>query len=430
MEKRNKSGGAAFLKKLFLKNLGIKIVALVFATILWGVVLTVKNPDRIKVLANVPVSFEGNSDLLNRNLVVRGNPLKELGNITVRVRTPITNYMQLNADQVSAYVSLNKVTAPGKWSLPVYAEATVGRNDTRAEAWTPDKVTVEIDTLQSKPVPVEPYYEGTVPDGYWAASAELSRSYVDIRGPKQDVERVSRAICKIQMTDRRQSYNDAVAVTLLDAGGNEMDSALFLGTPPSVTVKMAVSPKKTVPIDVTGSLLGADNLPSNYQIFACDATPETADIIGDAQTLASISSLTLSGLDVAGKKESIHQKAALNVPQGVTVLGNVTEAEVFVDIREKTSKQSFEAVPIQIRSLGNRLKATLSMETTNISVEGRVSLVDLLNRNDVQAFVNLNGLKEGVYNLNVSIYLRDDETTLELTSASSVGTVTVTIAKK
>ena len=132
---------------------------------------------------------------------------------------------------------------------------------------------------------------------------------------------------------------------------------------------------------------------------------------------------------MAGKKESIHQKVAFNVPQGVTILGGVNEAEVFVDIREKTSKKSFETVPIEARGLGKKLKATLSQETANISVEGRVSLVDLLNRNDVQAFVDLNGLKEGTYTLNVGIYLRDDETTLELTSVSSVGSVTVTIGK-
>ena len=186
MEKRNEPGKAgAFLKKLFLKNLGIKIASLVFATILWGVVLTVQNPNRVKPLTNVPVSFEGSSDLLNRNLVVRGNPLKELGNITVRVSTPITNYMQLNADQISAYISLNKVTAAGTWSLPVNASVSVRPTDTRVESVEPEKVTVEIDTLMTKTVPVEPYYEGTVPDGYWAANAELGRSYVDISGPSR-----------------------------------------------------------------------------------------------------------------------------------------------------------------------------------------------------------------------------------------------------
>ena len=111
------------------------------------------------------------------------------------------------------------------------------------------------------------------------------------------------------------------------------------------------------------------------------------------------------------------------------VLGGATEVEVFVDIREKTNKKSFEEVPIEARELGKGLKATFSKETTDISVEGRISLVDLLSRNDVQAYVDLKGYKEGSYTLYVNVYLNDDETTLELTSVSSVAMIQVTISK-
>lgn len=431
MERENEPGKVGtFFKNFFLKNVSIKIISLVFATVLWGVVLTVQNPNRVKIIENVPVSFEGTSDLNNRNLVVRGKPLEELGGVTVRVSTPITNYMNLNADQVSAYVNLNRVTTPGNWDLQVNADIAGRPADTNVESSSPEKITVEIDTLMTKNVPVEARYPGSLPDGYWAANAELSSSSVNIRGPKTDVDRVTKAVCNIQLTDRRQSYNDAVAVVLLDENGNEMDSSFVLGNLPSVTVKMPVYPKKTVPVDVAGSLLGADNLPANYELFAAAATPATIDIAGDQAVLDSITSLKIPGLDVAGKRESIHQKAAIVVPENVLILGSTTEVEVFVDIREKTSKKDFEAVPIETRGLDRGLKATLSKDTTDISVEGRISLVDLLSRDDVEAYVDLTDLKEGSYDLYVSVYLKNDETTLELTSVSSVALIHVDITKK
>ncbi len=431
MERENEpSKVGTFLKNIFLKNVSIKIISLVFATVLWGVVLTVQNPNRVKVIENVPVIFEGTSDLNNRNLVVRGKPLEELGGVTVRVSTPITNYMDLNADRINAYVSLNRITAPGTVALPVEADISGRPANTSVEGKTPDKIMVEIDTLMAKNVPVEARYPGSLPDGYWAANAELSSSSVTIRGPKTDVDRVTKAICKIQLTDRKQSYNDAVAVVLVDENDNEMDSSLFLGNPPSVTVKMPVYPKKTVPVDIKGSLLGADNLPANYELFAATATPATIDIAGDQAVLDSITSLTIPGMDVAGRRESIHQKAAIVVPENVQILGSTTEVEVFVDIREKTSKKDFEAVPIEARNLGRGLKATLSKETTDISVQGRISLVDLLSRDDVEAYVDLKNLKEGTYEMYVSVYLKDDETTLELTSVSSVALIQVVISRK
>ncbi len=431
MERENDpSKVGTFFKNLFLKNVSIKIICLVFATVLWGVVLTVQNPNRVKVIENVPVSFEGTSDLNNRNLVVRGNPLGELGGVTVRVSTPITNYMDLNADQISAYVSLNRITTPGIYELQVYANVSGRPVDTSVESSNPEKISVEIDTLMTKNVPVEPVYPGSLPDGYWSAKAELSSSSVNITGPKKDVDRVTRAICKIQLTDRKQSYNDAVAVVPVDEFGNEMDSSLFSGNLPSVTVKMPVYPKKTVPVDIVGSLLGTDNLPANYELVAATATPATIDIAGDQAVLDSITSLKIPGLDVAGRRESIHQKPAIVVPENVLILGSTTEVEIFVDIREKTSKKDFEAVPIEIRGLDRGLKATLSKDTTDISVQGRISLVDLLNRDDVEAYVDLKDLKEGQYDMYVSVYLKNDETTLELTSVSSVALIHVDITKK
>ncbi len=431
MKNKNEAGKkvGTFLKNIFLKNLGVKIASLVFATVLWGIVLTLQNPNRIKTLQNVPISFAGEADLQARDLVVRGNPLSGMEGITVKVSTPITNYADLSVDHISASVSLNNVKSAGIWELPVNATVSARLSDTRVESVNPEKITVEVDVLATKTVPVEAYYEGTLPNGYWGAPAELSMSYVDIRGPKQDMEHVTRAICKIQMTDRKQSYNDAVTVTLLDENGNEMDSSLFLGSLPAVTVKMTVYPMKRVPVNVTGSLLGADNLPANYELYAATATPATLDIVGEASALEGINSLVLTGLDVAGQKESMHETLTVQVPEGVTLLGSNGEVEVFVDIREKTSSKRFESVPIVCKSLGKGLKATVSSENTDIDVSGRISLVDLLERNDVEAFVDLKGLKEGVYDLDVSVYLGNDETTLELTSVLSVSKVTVTISK-
>ncbi len=424
---------AEFSKVLLLKNLSIKIAALLLATVLWGIVLTVQNPNRIKVLPKVPVSFAlgGEADLLARDLVVRGNPLKELGGVSVRVSTPISTYMELNAEHVTASVSLNSVISPGIWTLPINASVSTRLVNTwvEREGINPDKVAVEIDTLMKKTVPVEAYYEGTLPSGYWADTAELSALKVDIRGPKQDVERASKAICTIQMNGRTQSYNDAVNVSLLDSEGEEIPSTYFIGSLPAVTVRMAVYSKKTVPVDVIGSLLGADNLPANYRLYAASSIPAVLDIIGDSEVLRGIDKLMLTGLDIAGKREPVHGKLAILLPEGVSILGNGGEAEVYVDIREKNSRKVFEAVPINAMGLERGYKVRLSDEITTISVEGRVTLVDSLERNDVNAYVDLKNLKEGTYNLHVSVRLVDEHTTEELTFIRSVAQVTVIIER-
>ena len=54
----------AAVKGFCTKNGAVKFVALLFAILLWGYVLTDQNPSRTKTVANVPTSFEGEAELL------------------------------------------------------------------------------------------------------------------------------------------------------------------------------------------------------------------------------------------------------------------------------------------------------------------------------------------------------------------------------
>ena len=60
----------ASFKGFFTRNLGLKIVALVFAILLWAYVLVALNPVRSKSIDDVPITLEGHTDLLSRNLIL------------------------------------------------------------------------------------------------------------------------------------------------------------------------------------------------------------------------------------------------------------------------------------------------------------------------------------------------------------------------
>ena len=71
--KRKMISSSALLNKLkgfFTRNLGLKIVALVFALLLWAYVLVALNPVRTKSINGVTITLEGYTDLLSRNLIL------------------------------------------------------------------------------------------------------------------------------------------------------------------------------------------------------------------------------------------------------------------------------------------------------------------------------------------------------------------------
>ena len=239
-------------------NAGLKILAFVFALLLWGYVLTQINPTRVKAVQDVRVSFEGESALQERGLVVRGNRDEILENVVVRVKTELTSYADLTANDVNASINLNTVSKTGSVTLPIRAYTSVGS----ADSVQPSTVTLEIDNLAVKNVPVEVNYEGSVPSGYWSGEPQLSRTEVEIKGAATDVNRIAKAVCTVSLAGRTQTFNEAVNLTLLDQNGEELSSDLFIGETPSITIKVRVLAEKTVPIDLESAILGTDSLPS------------------------------------------------------------------------------------------------------------------------------------------------------------------------
>ena len=86
--KRKMISSSALLNKLkgfFTRNLGLKIVALVFALLLWAYVLVALNPVRTKSINGVTITLEGYTDLLSRNLILVNS---DLGLADVEVTPP------------------------------------------------------------------------------------------------------------------------------------------------------------------------------------------------------------------------------------------------------------------------------------------------------------------------------------------------------
>lgn len=417
-----------WLKGAFTRNLGFKILALVFAMILWGYVLTQINPTRVKAVQEVLVSFDGENALMERGLVVRGNRDDILKDVTVKVKTELTQYADLSSDDVTATINLNTISKTGTVTLPIRAYTSVGSID----SVIPEKITLEIDSLAVKDVPVEVQYEGALPEGYWNDTPQLSASEVEIRGAATDVNRISKAVCVVPLTGRTESYNEAVMLKFVDSSGDEISSDFLIGENPSVTVRMRVLPKKTVPVNLDDAILGEDSLPAVYEIVEKKTVPETVTIVGSADALAGVTSVGVEGVDVSGRTESLHIVKKLKLPEGVETQSGSTEVEVYINIQEKQLTKTFQQLPVNVKGLGKKLRASLSVENVDVSLTGRMTLVNAVSEDELSVEVDVTDLGEGTYQLPLTLEMSNktylQEITAQLTSGQSmVASVMVTI---
>lgn len=423
--KIDKRAVLAGLKNFFTKNTALKVIALMFAVLLWGYVLTDQKPVRTKIIPEVTTSFDGEAELIAQGFCVRGDRSEILQDVSVTVRAQITNYAYISANTINATISLRNISEAREYELPV--QATVSSSLGTVQSISPSTVTVEIDTLVTKTIPVTTSFTGSLPDGYWADTDALSAtSKLDITGPKTDISNITRAECVVDLTDRTSTIYSTFDVVFYDKNDEVVSSDIIVGTLPTSTVRLPIYPMKNVPVDVEGSLVGADNLAANHEIVKAVATPDTVRLVGDQDVLDGIDSILLSPIAVNGMNTTTTVESELIVPDGTRLLDD-TSVSVLLEVREMVISQTFEQLEVEVYGQTKKTDVTLDTSTVDLTVEGRYSLVSVLMRSDVNVMVDVTGLAAGSYDLPLSVLVRDETATVELTTTLSVEQVHVTI---
>lgn len=399
------------LKSFFTKNIAIKVLSLMFAILLWGYVLMTQNPPRVKTVTDVTVSIEGEADLTTRKLTLRGDRAALLEDVSVRVRTELISYADISADDITASINLSRITSTGKHTVRIHAKSSSGD----VVSVSPSEIEVEIDTLTTRNIPIEIHEEGELPEGYWAGDVQLDSATVLLEGPGTDLAKIVKAVGTIDLTNRTESLNQSIMLALYDKEGNVVESSILFGGMPTVVAKQEILPSKLVPIDVDGAIIGREELPENFEIASYGTSLESTlvRIVGDADVIQKIESLSLEPVDVTGCTESIQQELAINVPEGVRIIG-ADSVNLQVTIREKTAVLELTELPIEIVGLARKQTATLSQELANVTFSGRVSLLAGITRGDVKVYADVTGLAAGTHDVKLALQIDGEDVPSDL----------------
>ena len=362
-------------------------------------------------MTDVTVSIEGEADLTTRKLTLRGDRAALLEDVSVRVRTELTSYADISADDITASINLSRITSTGKHTVRIHAKSSSGD----VVSVSPSEIEVEIDTLTTRNIPIEIHEEGELPEGYWAGDVQLDSATVLLEGPGTDLAKIVKAVGTIDLTNRTESLNQSIMLALYDKEGNVVESSILFGGMPAVVAKQEILPSKLVPIDVDGAIIGREELPENFEIASYGTSLESTlvRIVGDADVIQKIESLSLEPVDVTGCTESIQQELAINVPEGVRIIG-ADSVNLQVTIREKTAVLELTELPIEIVGLARKQTATLSQELANVTFSGRVSLLAGITRGDVKVYADVTGLAAGTHDVKLALQIDGEDVPSDL----------------
>lgn len=388
-----------FLKvlwKMCRSNLVLKIVAVLFAVVLWSYVLSQTNPVRVKDVEDVLVAGENMASLVAKDLAISGDLTEILSSVDIRVSISQNDLKNLNNKNARAYVDFSTISGPGTYPLDIKVDLPYGQ----LIEVNPSKVTLKVDKNKTRPIPVNVITEGSVPAGYYAYDPAISPGIINIQGAMTYVQKVVSARCIVNLDGLTEGYSKSSEVELLDADGNVVDPAPFSGQLPSVIVNLSVLPVKEVDVDVLGSIVGQNSLAPGYEITNTSCNPSKVRIVGEKPLLEGISSIELFPFSVAGSNTDVITLVSFAPPEGVTVLG-ADKAEVTVNIREKTGQKTYKNVAIKTKNLSSGLAASISPSSVDVTVLAGESLMSKLLRSKIVPYVDLDGLTEGTYSLKI-----------------------------
>jgi YbbR domain-containing protein len=208
-----------WLRKVFLEDWGLKLLALAITVVLWlgvtgqnkpvtlrvtGVQLNFLQPDGLEISNDPPgtvdVVLTGSKDKLDRI----GRDL--IANVDLSDQRAGERVVKLTLDRV-------------KLDL---------QEDVKIQGFHPASVPIRLEPVVEVPVDVEVKFEGKLPEGYEVSGVNVEPARVRLRGPADRVNALRKAITEtIWLDDKKESFSVShVSINISDAKIDTLDPAV------------------------------------------------------------------------------------------------------------------------------------------------------------------------------------------------------------
>jgi YbbR domain-containing protein len=117
-------------------------------------------------------------------------------------------------------------------------------------------------------------------------------------------------------------------------------------------------------------------------------------------------------LELQSAKEDISTRVALDLPAGISIVGEQTVL-VEAGVSPIESSVTLSGEKIDIVNLAEGLTAQVSPATLDVIVSGPLPILDTLTRQDVRVTVDLNGLAAGTYQIAAKVEVLIAEVVVE-----------------
>lgn len=290
---------------------GIAILALVLAASLW---IYVTDQDDEETTGRVPGPLA--VECVNVPPGKADSPPCRDQSVTVRVRAPKDVLDELTAEDFRATADLSDATAD-LTRVPVRVQPTRARVD--IVEISPAQITVRLEDVTSRTVPVRTQLVGTPPRGFEARSFAVQPDEAVVSGPESLVSRVSVAEADVDLTGARTNFEQTLLLQARDDQGGNIEGVNVEPESARVRVEM-VQLEFSAPFVVQPDISGAPA--DGFTATGIQVDPPFVIITGPAevfQSLDPVRGVSTQPVSIDGASADVIRTVALRLPEGARV---------------------------------------------------------------------------------------------------------------
>lgn len=400
-----------------------KIVSLVFSIVLafalWTYVVTVVSPEDENTFTNVPVVFEGETALNERNLMLTSG---SDATVTLRISGARSDLSKLNSSNITVKVDLSKVYDPGEHKLTysISFPGDVPNQAVNVETRLPSSVSINVERRASRRVPVEVVYSGAVDPAYICdtENAVLDTTGVAISGPSNVVEQIATARIEVDLEGRTESISETYRYILCNQAGDPVDVAQIEATTAEIRLDLRIQQVKEVPLVYT-LIEGGGATRDNVKI-TCSS--ETIRVCGSNAVLAELESIDLGTIDLSEIASSTQLTFPIELPDGVTNLTGVTEVTADITLTGLTTAE-FTVENIQAINVPEGMTYEVLTQVLKVTMRGPTAQINALVDEDIVAVVDFKDREVGSFTAKADMTVTDEN----FSGVGAMGTYSVSV---
>jgi len=359
---------------LLSSTLFLKIVSVALAIFLW--MYASGDRDEEKTFF-VPVEY--------RNVPEGISVTAQTEEVEVQVSAPPALLSSLNARDVICEVDLRGLKSPSRHRLPVKISLPPGFSIISVK---PSYIEVELHRMIERVMSVEVEI-ADIPEGYIVHSVNTVPDKVVVKGREELITKVTGAVVRLPW--EKVSSGESVRASVELKAQDEIPSGLTI-EPSWVNVSVSAEkgfPRKEVPVEV--QLRGAPD--PDFAVESLVVVPGRVTLEGPPNVLSGIVSVKTAPVSVEGLSKSDERTVALEIPKGVSLQGE-GQAEVKIELRERTVSRTFFDIPVKIAGRGVYSKWRLDPDRVDIVLEGPPSAVERLNPKElpIEVYVDISNI--------------------------------------